>query len=107
MATATATARKMPVEHKNLPNCDYCDCLILFACWQSALQTELVCVKLNIEKYRLTIVLYCLFVCLSCHQNGKCGNFTLLLFRERHELVHKCVLHVRHAYFFSLDQSNP
>ena len=45
-------------------------------------------------------------VCSSCHQNGQCGNFTLLFCRGRHELVHKCVPHVQHAYFSSLDQSN-
>ena len=37
-----------------------------------------------------------------CHQNGKCGNFRLLLCRVcrgRHGLVRKCVPHVQHDYF--------
>ena len=45
-------------------------------------------------------------MCSSCHQNGKYGNFTLLFCRGRHGLVLKCVSHVQHDYFSSLDQSN-
>ena len=37
----------------------------------------------------------------------KCDNFTLLLRRGRHGLVHKSVPHVQHDYSSSLDQSNP
>ena len=36
---------------------------------------------------------------------GKCGNFMLLFCRGWHELDHKSVPHVQHAYFSSLNQS--
>ena len=50
-------------------------------------------VKVNTQNLRLTIV------CSSIHQNGKCGNFTLLFCRGQHGLVHKSEPHVQHDYF--------
>ena len=57
--------------------------------------TALVCVSLN-KIQRFTVM------CLSCHQNGKYGNFTLLFCRGRHGLVHKCMRAARAARLFLL-----
>ena len=45
-------------------------------------------------------------VCGSWLHKRKCGNFTLLFCRGRHGIVLKFVLHVQHAYFSSLYQTN-
>ena len=80
------------------------DCHILIAFYNvgkiSYNWTGVRTVELDTENERFT------FVCSSCHQYGKCGNFMLLFCGGQHGLVHKIVLHVQHAYFSSLDQSN-
>lgn len=55
-------------------------------------------VKSITENWRFAVV------CSSCHQNGKRGNLTVLFCRGQHGIVHKCVSHLQHPYFSSLEQ---
>ena len=100
----TATARKRHLKINNRAIGTICDCPILFAFYNigkvSYNWTSVRAVELNTENPRFTVVSS------SCHENGKCGNFTLLFWRGRHGLVYKLVPHVQHASFSSLDQSN-
>ena len=70
-----------------------CDCPILFAFYNvgkgSYNWTGVCAVELNTENSRFTVESS------SCHQNGRCGHFTLLFCRGRHGLVHKRVPHVQ------------
>ena len=97
----TGPAKKTPLENKHLRFCDY---PILFAFnnvnEEACNFISLSAVKVNTQNLRLTVV------CSSIHENGKCGNLTLLFCRVRHGLIHKSVPHVQHDYFPSLDQSN-
>ena len=100
----TVTAGKRHLKINTCPIVTICDCLILFAFYNVGKLnynwTGVRAVELNTENSIFSVV------CSTCHQNGKCGNFTLLFCRGRHGLGHKCVPHVQHAYFSSLGQSN-
>ena len=80
------------------------DCHILFAFYNvgkvSYNWTVVRAVELDTENEGFTVV------CSSCNQYGKCGSFMLLFCTGQYGLVRKCVPHVQHAYFSSLDQSN-
>ena len=96
----TKPARKTSLENKHLHICDYF--AIIPSCSHFTMLTKnpaisLSAVKINTQNLKLTVV------CSSVHQNGKCGNFTLLFCRGRHGVVHKSV---PHDYFSTLDQSN-
>ena len=101
-ALATIMARQTLLENKHchyfaiIPSCSH------FTMLARNPTTGLVCAPLINQIPRTKDF----FVCSSCHQNSKFGNFALLFYREQHGLVHKCVLHVQHAYFSSVDQSN-
>ena len=100
----TATARKTSLKVNTGSIVTIFDCPILFAfCIVGKVRYRWIGVrdvKLNTKNYRFVVL------CSSCHQNCKSGNFKLLFCRGWHGLVHKCVPHVRHDYFHSLDQSN-
>ena len=101
-SNAKATARKKSLRINTGQIMTIFDCPILFAFnWVRYKWIGLRDVKLNTENSRFVVL------CWSCHQNCKLGSFTLLFCRGWHGLVHKCVPHVQHAYFHSLDQSNP
>ena len=104
LAMTTATARETSLKINTSPIVTIFDCPILFAFYiVGKIRYKWIGmrdVKLNAGNERFVVL------CSTCQQNCKWGNFALLFCRGWHALVHKCVLHVQHAYFHSLDQSN-
>ena len=98
----TVMARKTSLENKHLRNCDYF--AIISSCSHFTMLAKNPITGLVFAPYRELKIYGC--IGLSRHQNGKCGNFTLLFCNGQHGFVHKCVPHVQHDYFSSLDQSN-
>ena len=96
LATIMATARQTSLENEHchyfaiIPSCSH------FTMLARNPTTGLVCAPLINQISRPKDF----FVCSSCHQNSKLGNFALLFYREQHGLVRKCVLHVQHVYIF-------
>ena len=79
----TEPARKTSLENKHLRNCDYFAIIpsSVFAFYNVNKEPcnwiSLSAVKVNTQSHKFTIVSS------SVHQDGKCGNFTLLIVLQR------------------------
>ena len=101
----TATPRKTSFENQHLRSCDYF--AIIPSSFNSTMLVKNATTRQKGEPFKqIQRIKKLQLHPIVCRQNRKCGNFTFLFCRGRHEVILKCVPHVQHTYFFYIRPIN-